>query len=67
MKLQVNGIGDGDCYELIDTVMGSVILPWRPVIEHTSAENFNEAFKPVLERLPPSAVHGGNNLRAFHS
>lgn len=64
MELQVKGIGAGDCYELIDTVVGSSILPWPPVIEYTSTENFNEAFKPALERLPASAAHGGNSLLA---
>ena len=59
--LQVKAIGDGDCYELIDTVMGSSILPWRPAIEYTSTENFNEAFRPALERLPASATHGGDS------
>lgn len=59
VELQVKGIGDGDCYELVDTVVGSSILPWRPFIESTFSENTNEAVKPVVERLPPSSPHGG--------
>ncbi|KAG0570157.1 hypothetical protein KC19_6G142700 [Ceratodon purpureus] len=55
----VKGIGDGDCYELVDTVVGSSILPWRPFIEYTFSEDSNEAVKPVVERLPPSFPHGG--------
>lgn len=54
----VKGLGGGDCYELIDTVVGSSILPLRPVIEYSSTENFNEAFK-LVDRLPASAHHGG--------
>lgn len=54
----MKGLGGGDCYELIDTVVGSSILPLRPVIEYSSTENFNEAFK-LVDRLPASAHHGG--------
>jgi hypothetical protein len=62
VEFQVKGIGGGECYELIDTVVGSSILPWRPIIEYTSTENLNEAFRPALERLPASAAHEGNSL-----
>jgi hypothetical protein len=62
VELQVNGIRDGDCYELVDTVVGSSILPWRPVIESTFTENSNEAVNLVVERLPGSFPHGGYYL-----
>lgn len=62
VELQVKGFGNGDCYELVDTVVGSAILPWRPVMESTFAKNSNEAVEPGVERLPGSSPHGGDSL-----
>ena len=56
---QVKGYGDGDCYELIETVVGSSIVPWQPVVEYDLTEESSEAGKPIVERLPASAAHAG--------